>query len=64
MDFDFQTLGFGLAAISLGVIGVIFAGSVLFPDQVEKAKRTWLPAVIIGIILIGVSGFIIASLGG
>ena len=64
MDFDFTTLGFGLAAVSLGMIGIIFTGAVLFQEQVEKAKRTWLPYVIIGIILLGVSGFIIASLGG
>ena len=31
MDFDFQTLAVALAGISLGLIGVVMAGSAFFP---------------------------------
>ncbi len=64
MDFDFSALGYGLAAISFGLIGALMAGAVLFPEMAEKAKRTWLPTVIAGLVLIGVSSFLLTSLGG
>jgi hypothetical protein len=63
-DFDFQTLALGLAGVSLGGIGALMAGAFLFTEQAEKAKRTWLPTTIIGLILVGVASFIIGTLGG
>jgi multidrug transporter EmrE-like cation transporter len=63
-DFDFATLGYALAGLSLGLIGALMAGTVLFPEMAEKAKRTWLPTVITGVILIGVAGFLLGALGG
>lgn len=57
--FDFGTLAIGLAAISLGMIGVLMAGIALFGEWAEHAKRTWLPSVIIGLVLVGVASTII-----
>lgn len=64
MDFDFQGLAYALAAVSFGGIGAILAGAFLFPDWAAKAMKTTLPMVLIGIVLVGVSGIILASLGG
>ena len=61
-DFDFQTLGLALGGISLGIAGVILAGSALFPELAENAKRTWIPNTITGLVVLGVSAFIIAAL--
>ena len=58
-EFDFGTLAIGLAAISLGMIGVLMAGIALFGEWAEHAKRTWLPSVIIGLVLVGVASTII-----
>lgn len=60
--FNFRVLGLGMAAISFGLIGVLMAGSAFFGEAAERAKRTWLPATIQGLILIGVSAFIIGIL--
>jgi hypothetical protein len=63
-EFDFMALALVLAAVSLGGMGVILAGTFLFPTWSAQIMKTQLPYVIIGVILIGVSGLIIASLGG
>lgn len=63
-EFDFATLGYALAGVSFGLIGVLMAGAVLFPEMAEKAKRTWLPTVIAGVIIIGIAGFLLGALGG
>ena len=63
-DYDFTTLGYALAALSLGLIGALMAGTVLFPEMAEKAKRNWLPTVITGVILIGVASYLLTALGG
>lgn len=63
-SFDFQTLAFAFAGISLSLIGVLLAGSAMFPELAETAKRTWLPNVIIGLVIIGVASFILGALGG
>jgi hypothetical protein len=60
--FDFKTLGLVLGGISLGIAGVILAGSALFPELAETAKRTWIPNTIIGLVVIGIAGFIITAL--
>ncbi|RLC90482.1 MAG: hypothetical protein DRI77_14750 [Chloroflexi bacterium] len=61
MDFDFQTLGIGLAGISLGGIGMIMAGYFLFPETAERYKKQ-IPTVMIGLVLVAVSGAIIGFL--
>jgi drug/metabolite transporter (DMT)-like permease len=58
-EFDFGSLAIGLAAISFGMIGVLMAGIALFGEWAEHAKRTWLPSVIVGLVLVGVSTTII-----
>jgi hypothetical protein len=63
MDFDFTTLAFAFGALSLAGIGVILAGSFLFPEQAERYKRM-IPNVIIGLILVASASFIIGALGG
>lgn len=60
-EYDFMPIGIIVGAISLGIAGVILAGSALFPELAENAKRTWIPNTIIGLVVIGISGFIIAS---
>lgn len=62
-EFDFMGLGIGLATISFGLIGVMMIGAPLFGEAGEKAKRTWLPGVIQGLVLLGVSGFLVGLLG-
>jgi hypothetical protein len=64
VNFDFQTLAFGLAAISFGLIGALMAGVALFGEQAERAKRTWLPTSIQGLILVMVSTFLLGILQG
>lgn len=63
-DFDFQTLAFGLGAVSFGLAGAIMAGAAVFPEQAERAKRTWIPTTILGIVFVGVAAFIMGALGG
>ena len=50
MDFDFQTAAFGLAVLSMAGIGVIMAGSFLWPDQTERYKKM-IPQIIVGLII-------------
>ena len=61
-DFDFFTLGLGLAGVSLGLCAVLMIGAPLFGGEGEKAKRSWIPMVIQGLVLLGVSSFIISLL--
>lgn len=56
--FDFPALALILAGISFGMIGVLMAGVVLFPDCAERAKREYLPQVMIGLLLVALSGLI------
>jgi len=60
-DFDFSNLALALGAISLGIAGVILAGSALFPELAENAKRTWIPNTIIGLVVVGIAGFIVST---
>ena len=61
-EFDFQGLGLLIAGVSFGLIGIIMAGAAFFGDQAERAKRTWLPTTISGLVLIGIGGAIIEFL--
>jgi hypothetical protein len=61
-EFDFGLLALGLAAVSFGLIGVLMAGAAFFGEQAERAKRTWLPTTIQGLVLVGISAFIIGIL--
>lgn len=62
-EFDFATLALGLAAISLMLCGVMMAGSALFGEQLsDKAKRVYIPNTIIGLVIVGVGGFIVGLL--
>ena len=62
-DIDFRALGLGMAAISFGLIGLLMTGAAFFGEQAEQAKRTWLPTTIQGLILIGITSFIMTVLG-
>lgn len=61
MDFDFTSLARGLAVLSLGGIGVMLAGSFLWPQAAEQYKKQ-IQNVIIGIILVGIAAAIIGYL--
>ena len=63
MDFDFQTAAFGLAILSMAGIGVIMAGSFLWPDQTERYKKM-IPQVIVGLILTAIASTLIGFFGG
>lgn len=63
-DFDFNTLGLGLAGISFGLCAVLIIAAPIVGPEGEKALRTWLPNILRGLVLLGVSGFIIGLLGG
>ena len=63
-DFDFANLAVILAGISFGLIGVLLAGIAIFGEWAELAKRSWLPNVIIGLVLVAVAGTIIGFFGG
>lgn len=59
---DFTTLAAGMGAISLGLIGVLMTGAAFYTDLAEKAKKTWLPITLQGLVLIAVTSFILAIL--
>ncbi|MEM9773386.1 MAG: hypothetical protein AAF902_02315 [Chloroflexota bacterium] len=59
--YDFAAIGIVVGTISLGIAGVILAGSALFPELAENAKRTWIPNTIIGLVVIGIASFIIGA---
>ncbi len=63
MDFDFQTAAFGLAVLSMAGIGVIMAGSFLWPDQTERYKRM-IPQLLVGLILTVIASTLIGFFGG
>jgi hypothetical protein len=63
MEFDFRALAFALAAVSLGGSGAILAGAFLFREWAAREMKDTLPMVIIGLVLVGVSGVILSSLG-
>lgn len=62
-NIDFRLLGLGMAGVSFGLIGLLMAGAAFFGEQAEQAKRTWLPTTIQGLILIGITTFIMTVLG-
>jgi hypothetical protein len=63
MDFDFQTASFGLAILSMAGIGVIMAGSFLWPEQSERYKKM-IPQIIVGLILVAIASTLIGFFGG
>jgi uncharacterized membrane protein AbrB (regulator of aidB expression) len=63
MDFDFQTAAFGLAVLSTAGIGLIMAGSFLWPDQTERYKKM-IPQVLVGLILTIIASTLIGFFGG
>ena len=63
-EFDFFTLGMGLAGISFGLSAVMIIGAPIFGEIGEKALRSWIPNTIRGLVLLGVSGFILGLIGG
>ena len=58
LDFDFTELAKGLAVLSIGGIGVIMAGSFLFPQLAEQYKKQTIN-VIIGLIMVGIATAIV-----
>lgn len=61
LPFDFSKLALFLALISLSIIGVVMAGSVLFPELAERFKRQ-IPTVIVGLVIVAVAGTIVSML--
>jgi len=61
MDFDFTELAKGLAVLSLGGIGVMLAGSFLWPQAAEQYKKQ-INNVIIGMIMVGIASAIVGYL--
>ncbi|MGC1378246.1 MAG: hypothetical protein WA821_18590 [Anaerolineales bacterium] len=61
-SFDFKALAIVFAGISFGLIGLIMAGSALFPEVAEQYKRH-IPTVITGLILVAVATTIVGALG-
>ncbi len=59
MDFDFTSLAQGLAVLSIGGIGVIMAGSFLFPQLAEQYKKQTIN-VIVGLIMVGIASALVA----
>jgi len=59
MDFDFTSLAQGLAVLSIGGIGVIMAGSFLFPQLAEQYKKQTIN-VIVGLIMVGIATSLVA----
>jgi hypothetical protein len=60
MSINFQGIATALATVSLGLAGVIMAGSMLFPQVAAQYKRQ-IPDVIIGLILVAIAGFVVSS---
>lgn len=63
MNFNFQGLASALALVSLGLAGVIMAGSMLFPQTAAQYKRQ-IPDVFVGLILVAAAAYIISNFGG
>lgn len=61
-EFDFAGLALVMAGLSFSVCGVLMVGSWLLPDIAEKAKRTWLPNTIMGLIVMGIGALIVTAL--
>jgi len=59
MSSQFFQIAVGLAAVSLGLIGVILAGAALWPEEANKYKN-YIGNVIFGLVLIVLAGVIIA----
>lgn len=55
---DFVAMAKGLAIISIGLIGVIMAGSAFFPQEAERYKKQILN-VIIGLVLVGAASALV-----
>ncbi len=58
LDFDFTELAKGLAILSIGGIGVIMAGSFLFPQLAEQYKKQTIN-VIVGLIMVGIASSLV-----
>ena len=63
MDIDFRTIGVVLAGISFGLIGITMAGGMLWPEAAQKAQKQ-IQMVIQGLVIIMISGLLIAAFGG
>ncbi len=60
MEFDFSSIAIIFAGLSFGMVGLIMAGSALFPEQSERYKRM-IPNIIIGLIIVSVAGVLIGA---
>ena len=63
LGIDFQTLGIGLAGISIAIIAIMMLGSALWPDQSQRYKKL-INDVIIGAILLLVGSTLVGFLMG
>ena len=59
-DFDFAGVALILAGLSFGMIGLVLAGSGIFPDVAERYRRQ-IPNILIGLILVAVSSVLVAA---
>lgn len=55
---DFTAMAKGLAVISIGLLGAILAGSVLWPQQAEQYKKQIIN-VVLGLVLVGLATFLV-----
>ena len=51
---DFTAMAKGLAIVSFGLLGVVLAGSVLWPQQAEQYKKQIIN-VVVGLVLVGLA---------
>lgn len=62
-EIDFRAIAIGLAVLSFGLIGIIMAGSALWPQQTQQYKKM-IPDIIIGLVIVLIASSLVAFFGG
>lgn len=60
---NLSNIASALAVASFAGIGVIMAGYFFFPEQAQRYKRE-IPTIIVGLILVAITGVLMNNLGG